>query len=249
MAKNPNKKNHSVRKDEPMTGAMKFFLAACVAELYLLVIRRFYINADSELTRIAWFDRYLWILAGVCGAVFVVALVAALALRKKPSKAGKDLWYVTGVGAFACVATVLTRLNMASLSLMTVLVPVVMLLGILWALYDRECALALTVLGVSLLVLWIFRRYGSSIYVGTAVKVVVAIYAVALVVLAAMVKTRKLEKFLPASADGMQVMVSCIVSAVVLLAAVAVTSISYYAIWALAVVLFALAVYDTVKQL
>ena len=48
MAKNPNKK--VAPKDEPMNGAMKFFLAGCVAELYLLILRRFYINADSELT-------------------------------------------------------------------------------------------------------------------------------------------------------------------------------------------------------
>lgn len=54
MAKNPNKK--VAPKDEPMNGAMKFFLAGCVAELYLLILRRFYINADSELTRIAWYD-------------------------------------------------------------------------------------------------------------------------------------------------------------------------------------------------
>ena len=46
MAKNPNKK--VAPKDEPMNGAMKFFLAGCVAELYLLILRRFYINADSE---------------------------------------------------------------------------------------------------------------------------------------------------------------------------------------------------------
>ena len=53
MAKNPNKK--VAPKDEPMNGAMKFFLAGCVAELYLLILRRFYINADSEITRIAWY--------------------------------------------------------------------------------------------------------------------------------------------------------------------------------------------------
>ena len=43
---------------------------------------------------------------------------------------------------------------MATLSVMTIVVPVVILLGVLWALYDRECALALTVLGVALLALW-----------------------------------------------------------------------------------------------
>ena len=44
MAKNPNKK--VAPKDEPMNGAMKFFLAGCVAELYLLDPASFYINAD-----------------------------------------------------------------------------------------------------------------------------------------------------------------------------------------------------------
>ena len=62
MAKNPNKK--VAPKDEPMNGAMKFFLAGCVAELYLLILRRFYINADSELTlqrqALLWVRLRLW---------------------------------------------------------------------------------------------------------------------------------------------------------------------------------------------
>ena len=79
MAKNPNKK--VAPKDEPMNGAMKFFLAGCVAELYLLILRRFYINADSELTRIAWYDHYLWTLAGIGAGVLAVGVIAALVLR------------------------------------------------------------------------------------------------------------------------------------------------------------------------
>ena len=77
MAKNPNKKAKALQKDEQMNGAMKFFLAGCVAELYLLIIRRFYINADSELSRIAWYDRYLWMLAGIGAGVLAVGLIAA----------------------------------------------------------------------------------------------------------------------------------------------------------------------------
>ena len=76
MAKNPNKK--VAPKDEPMNGAMKFFLAGCVAELYLLILRRRYINADSELTRIAWYDHYLWTLAGIGAGVLAVGVIAAL---------------------------------------------------------------------------------------------------------------------------------------------------------------------------
>ena len=55
-------------------------------------------------------------------------------------------------------AALLVRWNMATLSFLSIVVPVIMILGILWALYDRECALALTVLGASLFVLWA-RQY------------------------------------------------------------------------------------------
>ncbi len=84
MAKNPSKK--AVGKDEPMNGAMKFFLAGCVAELYLLILRRFYVNAGSDVARFAWYDHYLWILAGVGAGVMAVCAVGALALRKDPKR-------------------------------------------------------------------------------------------------------------------------------------------------------------------
>ena len=62
MPKNSNSK--PVKRDEPMTSAMKFFLAGCVAELYLLIIRRFYVNG-SAVQQIAWFDKYLFLLMGI----------------------------------------------------------------------------------------------------------------------------------------------------------------------------------------
>ena len=228
MAKNPNKK--VAPKDEPMNGAMKFFLAGCVAELYLLILRRFYINADSELTRIAWYDHYLWTLAGIGAGVLAVGVIAALVLRGSPKKQ-KSAWII------------------ATLSFMTIVVPVIMLLGIIWALYDRECALALTVLGASLFVLWGVRRYGSSMYVGTTVKVCVVIYLVLLAALAALTKSGKLNKLLPPKADKLPVYAACGLSALALLASLLGGGISYYAMWALAAVVFALAVYYTVKQL
>ena len=41
MAKNSGRTPKPVKREDPMTGAMKFFLAGLVAELYLLIIRRF----------------------------------------------------------------------------------------------------------------------------------------------------------------------------------------------------------------
>lgn len=248
MAKNPNKKAKALQKDEQMNGAMKFFLAGCVAELYLLIIRRFYINADSELSRIAWYDRYLWMLAGIGAGVLAVGLIAALTAKANAGRR-KTGWALAGAGAFVGIASALVRWNMATLSLMTIVVPVVILLGVLWALYDRECALALTVLGVALLALWGYRRYASSMYVGTAVKVCVVLYLVLLAVIAWLAKADKLSKILPPKADKLSVYAACGLSGLALLASLLGTGVSYYAMWALAAVVFALAVYYTVKQL
>ena len=246
MAKNPSKK--AVGKDEPMNGAMKFFLAGCVAELYLLILRRFYVNAGSDVARFAWYDPYLWILAGIGAGVMAVCAVGALALRKDP-KRRTALWIAAAVGLFVGAAALLVRWNMATLSFLSIVVPVIMILGILWALYDRECALALTVLGASLFVLWGVRRYGSSMYVGTAVKVCVVLYLVLLAVIAWLAKADKLSKILPPKADKLSVYVACGLSGLALLASLLGTGASYYAMWALAAVVFALAVYYTVKQL
>lgn len=95
MAKNPNKKAKALQKDEQMNGAMKFFLAGCVAELYLLIIRRFYINADSELSRIAWYDRYLWMLAGIGAGVLAVGLIVALTAKANAGRR-KTGWALAG---------------------------------------------------------------------------------------------------------------------------------------------------------
>lgn len=246
MSKNPNKK--AVQKDEPMNGAMKFFLAGCVAELYLLILRRFYVNANSDVARFAWYDHYLWLLSGIGAGLLIVGVIASIALRKNV-KTRKNGWIAAAVGAFVAAATLLVRWNMATLSFMTTVVPVIMLLVILWALYDRECAMALTVLGASLFVLWGFRRYGASMYVGTAVKVCVAVYLVVLAALAWLTKSGKLSRILSPKADKLPVYAACGLSGLALLAAFLGTGVSYYAMWALAAVVFALAVYYTVKQL
>ena len=248
MAKNPNNKTKKpVKRDEPMTSAMKFFLAGCIAELYLLLIRRFYINGTAE-QQIAWYDVYLTRLIWGGAAVLAVGLILSYLWRE--SKKNRVIgWSVSGLGLFFSVSAGLVLWNMSVLALLTVVVPVVMLLGVLWSLYDRECALSLTVLGLSLVVLWVCRRQLASIYYGTAVKAVVVIAIVLLAVLAFLVKQGKLGKLLPAQADSLPVYVACGLSAVALAVALVSSVIAYYATWVLAVVVFGLAVYYTVKQL
>jgi len=249
MAKNPNSKvskAKSAKYDKPMTGAMKFFLAGLVAELYLVIVRRFYISGNLEQV-VAW-DGYLKIFGWI--GVAVLALGIVLSLVWKSDKKKRIIgWSVTAAGFFLAVSSFGIHWNMSTLSMFTVLVLAAMLLGILWSLYDRECALSLTMLGVSLVMLWICRGHGASIYSGLYVKIVAAAWIVVLIVVALLAKQQKLAKLIPAKADLMPIYASCAISCVALLAAIFSTVIAYYAMWALAAVVFGLAVYSTVKQL
>lgn len=229
-----------------MTPAMKIFLVGLVAELYLLIVRRFYVNGTIQQV-VAW-DEYLKVFAGVGLAVLVVG--AILSILWKSSKI-KRFWglCVTGLGAFVAVVSFVVRLNMSILTLLAVVVPVAILMLLLWSLYDREGALSLTVLALSLMVLWICREAGSNIHYGMLVKAVAGIYALAVAALAVMAKAQKLPKLLPAKTDLTPIYVACVLSVVTVAAGLISTVVTYYAMWVLAAVVFGLAVYYTVKQL
>ena len=125
----------------------------------------------------------------------------------------------------------------SALTLLCVVVPVAMLLGILWNLYDRECAWSLTILG-------------------TYVRILAVVYIVLLLVAAFLANKAdknggRLGKLqvLTAGADPLPVYLACGLSVAALAVALFSSTIAYYAMWALAIVVFALAVYYTVKQL
>lgn len=245
MPKNPNRK--PVNRDEPMTGAMKFFLAGCVAELYLLIVRRFYVNGTA-VQQIAWFDHYLFYLMGAGAVLLVIGAVCAVLWKADKKKLALAL-SLAAAGAFVGLSALLARWNLSTVPLMSTVVPIVMVMGILWSLYDRECALSLTILGTTIIVLWICRKQLSSMYLGTYVKIVAVVYILVLAAAVLLTKLGKLGKLLPAKASLLPVYVACGLSAAAVLAALFSTALAYYAMWILAIVVFALAVYYTVKQL
>ena len=156
---------------------------------------------------------------------------------------------IAAAGLYMGAVAGLVRWNMSAMTLLMVVVPVVMLLGILWNLYDRECALALTILGATLIALWIFRRGFSSTTVGVYVKIVLAVYLVVLIALLVQVARKKLPKLLPLQADPLPVYVAGGLSLASMAIALINSVAAYYAMWVLAIIAFGLAVYYTVKQL
>lgn len=254
MPKNPKNQSKPVKENELMNGAMKFFLAGLVAELYLLIIRRFYVNGNT-LQMLAWFDYLLYFtIAG--GVLLVLGVVLGIVWRADRKKRVIG-WCAAGAGAFLGAASGLIRLlNAPALTFLSVVVPVVMLLGILWSLYDRECAYALTILGVSLIGVWVCRRELSNMYFGTYVRAAVVLY-ILLLALAAFLAHRADQRdgmvgrlrLLPPGADVLPIYVACGLSIAAMAAALISVTVAYYAMWVLALVVFALAVYYTVKQL
>lgn len=238
MSKKPVKKSRAAKYDGPMTPAMKLFLAGCVAELYLVIVRRLYVNGTID-QMLAWYD-YLLAFAAVGLAAAAIGLV--LVRKWKDSKGKKELaWYLLGGGAFLAASSALVHFNMSALSVLTTLVPVALVVDILWWLFDKDSALSLTVLAGALVAVWLCRRSGSL-----AVKAVVVLFLLAIVILVAAVKKNKVS--IPAESQK-TLLGSCALAAIGAAVATVNTTLAYYAMWALAAVTFCVAVYYTVKQL
>lgn len=243
MAKNQNRK--PAKRNDPMGLATTVFLAGCFAEMYLLMIRRYYI--DGTLNQVVAWHTALPFLIAAGAVICVVGAVLALKWKSNKAKRSYALW-TSGIGAFVVLATVLVRLNMSFLSPLSTLIPVAMLLVLVWMLYDRECALTLTILASALVMLWICRRLGSNLAMGTALKLLGIGYILLLIVVAILVKKGRFP-LLQKHADPMPVYIGSALGVVTVAVALFSTTLAYYAMWVLAAVVFALAVYYTVKQL
>lgn len=245
MAKNPNQKpKKTAKQDISMTAAINFLIFGCLAELFLMVVRRCYVNGYAE-QQIAWYDVYLKALIPVGAAILIAGVVLSYVWRQKKNIRVYG-WMLSGLGAFVAAASALVLWNMTALSPLSTLVLVMIALGIAWSLYDRECALSLTLLGASLFAAWICRSHISSIYVGTYVKLGVVALIVAVIVVAVLAKqgTLAINK---AGLPG--ILGSCGLSVLALAACMLGPVIAYYTMWVLGVVVFGLVVYYTIKQL
>ena len=132
MSKNPVSKSKPVKRNEPMHNALKFFLAGCVAEIYLLVIRRFYVNVTAN--ELLACDAALPYLMAAGAAVAVIGLVLGIVWRQQTKRRWIG-WSVFAAGVFlGGSAWMIRTFYDSALTFLCVVVPVVMLLDILWSL-------------------------------------------------------------------------------------------------------------------
>ena len=246
MAKNPNEK--STKWDNSLYGATLFFFAACLAEIYLLVLRRYYIHGNVVNEALVWHDRLL-IFAGLGAAALVLGVVLRV-LWKADQRKRLIGWCLIGLGVFFGGGSMLIRLYFESaVTLLSVVVPVTMVLTVIWAFYDRECSVAMTALSGTLILLWMCRRLFNHLTLGLPVKALAVAYVLLLAGLCYLAKNKKLGNRLPPEADLLPIYAAAGLSAAAVVLGLFSAAVAYYAMWALGVVVFALAVYYTVKQL
>lgn len=256
MAQKPDRKKIVGKKNKAMGAATNIFIAGACAEIYLLAIYRYYVNGSVNQV-LAWHNRYLPALPWIGAALVAAGLVLLFAGKKDCKRKTVAARILVGAGVFAAVTAPMVReWYTAALTPLCVVVPGIMILGIAWFLYDRECVYALAILCTAVLMLWLFRECLPVPAQRTVVRVLGVIWLAAAAAAALFVKKLgaadgkfRNTQLLPESADYLLLYAAVGISAALVLAGMLSPVLAYYAMWAAAVAIFAVAVYYTVQQL
>ena len=253
MAQKSNDKRiaRQQKSERNMNRAVILLIAGLVAEWYLLMVDRYYARGTIS-QMLGWYDflgAARWI-----ALVLLAVGVALLVMREKRAWFAKAGGVLAGVGAFfAFTSFVMRHYYPVSVTVMCVLVPVLLILGIVYLFYQAEFSLQATALAMALGALVLLGRSGTK-----AVKLcaVLALVGIA-VLLACAYLLRKNDGVFKRGGTRLRVFgpntdyrltlgvpALCFVLVAVGLAAPAV---AFYATWVLAIVAFALAVYYTIK--
>lgn len=252
----PKKNREELKKDNaPLNGALKFFIGGCLAEIYLLMVHKYYINGNVD-QMLGW-DAAMPTLMGVGAAVLALGVILAVAWRKTAGWKRTVAWTLVFAGLFFSAGNWLMKMVYPSgVAILCVVTAAVMLLGGLWCLYAQECFYAMTILGTGLFATWVCRHGMDNVRWKSYVIAGACAYLVLLA--AAAVTARKVERadgllgdlrVLPKDTDCTILLASCGLSAAAVVLSLFSATAAYYALWVLGIVIFILAVYYTVKEL
>lgn len=250
-----NKAEGLKRDNAPLNGALKFFIGGCLAEVYLLMARKYYINGNVD-QMLGW-DAVMPTLIGTGAAVLALGVILAIVWRKESGWKRSLAWSVVFTGLFFSAGNWLVKMVYPSgAMILSVITAAVMLLGVLWCLYARDCFYAMVILFTGLFATWVCRHGMNNIYWKSYVIAGACVY---LVMLAAVALTaRKVERadgmmgnicVLPKDTDCTVLFVTCGLSAAATVLSLFSAAAAYYALWVLGIVIFILAVFYTVKEL
>ncbi len=253
MAKNSNEKRaeRRERSERNMNRAVILLIAGLVAEWYLLMADRYYARGTIQ-QMLGWYDAFGWL--RWVGLAALAAGIALLALREKKSWFANLGRFLIGVGGFFAFTSICMRhYYPISVTVMCVLVPVLLILGIVYLFYQAEFSVQATALAMALGAIVLLSRSSTR-----AVKLCAVLSLLGIAVLVAgtlllkknggVFKTGdKLLRLFPANMDYRLTLGVLALCFALTLVALFVSAAAFYAVWALAIVAFVLAVYYTIK--
>ena len=239
----PRREARIAKNNRNLNSALTLFTAGFIAEFYLLLINQYFVKGSVD--QVVAIAGYLEVMAIVGAAAFGAGVVLTVMRRKWTRFAAAGKWLL-GLG-------LMRRVYPMGTTVMCILVPVLMLLAVVFLLYQHEFAvqtIALTLAIASAVLL----NHGSSSMPAlvTAFCWAAMVFVAALLVLTVMLQKHegsyKGTAIFPAKTNYA---LTCAVL-VLSIAAIAVSlfaGLAYYVIWGAAVLLFVLAVWYTVKML
>ena len=257
MAKNNKRAERMARSDRNVNRAMVVLTAGLVAEFYLLMMNSYFVK--GSVGQVLTMMTVLKVL-GIAGAALFGAGLVFWAMRRKWTRFAPAAPWLLCIGFFFAVSSqVMLKIYPQGTTMMCVLVPVAMLLGIVFLLYPREFSLQALALTAAMMAMYLIHRGGgrdnwSGLVIGCSVFAALVIAALAIAVCKAGKNKGELEKLggLRIVSQGgnykliYAVLGLCLAAIVVALFA---SGVAYYGLWVLAAATFLLAVYYTIKMM
>lgn len=257
MAKNTKRTERMNKSDHNVNRAMLLLTAGIVAEFYLLMVNNYYVkgSVNQMLTMVT----VLTVMSYVGCALVGAGLVFWFTRRSRPRCAPAAPWLLCAGVFFAVSSRLMLAIYPQGTKIMCVLVPVAMLLGIVFLLYPREFSVQALALTAALMSMYFIHHSGGTeewggIVIGCCVFAACVVLALIIAVWKAQKSDGRLEKLgglriVSSGVDYRLIYAVLAVCAAVIIAALLVSAIAYYALWALAIGTFLLAVYYTIKMM
>lgn len=239
------------KSERNMNRAVILLIAGLVAEWYLLMADRYYARGtDRQL--LAWYGFF-----GVMRWIGLAALVAGVVLyvmREKRAWFSKLGGALAGGGLFfAFTSEAMRHYYPVSVTVLCVMVPVLLILGIIYLFYQAEFSVQATALAMALGALVLLGRSSTGLVKACAVLSllgIAALFACSLLLKKSggvFERGGKRMRLFPVNADYRLLFGVLALSFALVAAALFAATTAFYSTWVLAIASFVLAVYYTIK--
>jgi len=255
MANKPNSNEKRMEKrrkeQEVLNRVFTIFLVGIAAECWLLMVYNKFANGVvQEMVRWSYVVEY----AGYLGVVAAMVGVVLAVWKRQESLGRLGLW-LAGAGVFfALTGLISMNIYPEGATYLCVAVPIVIVMGLVYCLFQREFFFNALVMVGAIFTLWLCRKGLGT--VNWNLKVTVGVVLVLAALAAAAVLIRALQKkdgqwkgvtVFAKTCDYRVIYGVLAISFGVILLALVLPATAYYTMWAMGVALFALAVYYTTK--